>query len=319
MAGTAMTATFLAVIGGASLLAVTARLLRPSDRLPSLEGWALADRSLGPVWTWLLLGGTIFTAYTFTAVPGLAYGNGGAAFFAVPYTVIVCPIAFVLLSRLGEVAHAARLHHRRRLRARPLRFAAAGPGGRADRDPGDDAVSGAATARDTGRADRRGRVSAGRDRRPGDGGAVRGARGGHLPARAAGAHRDLGAQGGRRVRLAHRRDLAGPRTARRPGPGVRRGRRAAGRPGTAAHSRAAARLRHPRPRFRARPADVPARPDRGFRRRRPAHPAQGRRGPLKPGRGCSRSSGSSASRRSRPGYGHRRAAPRRPYRCWWTG
>ncbi|MCX5047219.1 MULTISPECIES: sodium:solute symporter family protein [unclassified Streptomyces] len=104
MADGAMTATFLAVIGGASLLAVTARRLHPSDRLPSLEGWALADRSLGPVWTWFLLGGTIFTAYTFTAVPGLAYGNGAPAFFAVPYTVIVCPIAFVLLSRLWEVA-----------------------------------------------------------------------------------------------------------------------------------------------------------------------------------------------------------------------
>jgi SSS family solute:Na+ symporter len=104
MADGAMTATFLAVIGGASLLAVTARRLHPSDRLPSLEGWALADRSLGPVWTWFLLGGTMFTAYTFTAVPGLAYGNGAPAFFAVPYTVIVCPIAFVLLSRLWEVA-----------------------------------------------------------------------------------------------------------------------------------------------------------------------------------------------------------------------
>ncbi|MFI5557260.1 sodium:solute symporter [Streptomyces sp. NPDC051738] len=104
MADGAMTATFLAVIGGASLLAVTARRLSPSDRLPSLEGWALADRSLGPVWTWLLLGGTIFTAYTFAAIPGLAYGNGAPAFFAVPYTVIVCPIAFVLLSRLWSVA-----------------------------------------------------------------------------------------------------------------------------------------------------------------------------------------------------------------------
>ncbi|MFG2517010.1 sodium:solute symporter [Streptomyces sp. NPDC048584] len=104
MAGGGMTATFLAVIGGASLLAVTARRLRPSDRLPSLEGWALADRSLGPGWTWLLLGGTVYTAYTFTAVPGLAYGNGAPAFFAVPYTVIVCPLAFVLLSRLWSVA-----------------------------------------------------------------------------------------------------------------------------------------------------------------------------------------------------------------------
>ncbi|MER5184256.1 sodium:solute symporter [Streptomyces sp. NPDC002896] len=104
MADGAMTATFLAVIGGASLLAVTARRLHPSGRLPSLEGWALADRGLGPVWTWLLLGGTIFTAYTFTAVPGLAYGNGAPAFFAVPYTVIVCPLAFLLLPRLWDVA-----------------------------------------------------------------------------------------------------------------------------------------------------------------------------------------------------------------------
>ncbi|OEV30729.1 hypothetical protein AN219_09145, partial [Streptomyces nanshensis] len=83
---------------------VTARRLRPNDRLPSLEGWALADRSLGPLWTWMLLGGTIFTAYTFTAVPGLAYGNGAPAFFAVPYTVLVCPLVFVLLARLWTVA-----------------------------------------------------------------------------------------------------------------------------------------------------------------------------------------------------------------------
>ncbi|MEV1068231.1 hypothetical protein [Streptomyces sp. NPDC050263] len=100
MADGAMTTTFLAVIGGASLLAATARRLRPSDRLPSLEGWALADRSLGPVWTWLLLGGTIFTAYTFTAVPGLAYGSGASAFFAVPYTVIVCPLAGLVFAAI---------------------------------------------------------------------------------------------------------------------------------------------------------------------------------------------------------------------------
>ncbi len=37
-------------------------------------------------------------------MPGLAYGNGASAFFAVPYTVIVCPLAFVLLSRLWDVA-----------------------------------------------------------------------------------------------------------------------------------------------------------------------------------------------------------------------
>ncbi|MFJ8586679.1 sodium:solute symporter [Streptomyces sp. NPDC093595] len=99
-----MAATLMAVIGGSSLLAVTARRLNPSGDLPSLGGWALADRSLGTGWTWLLLGGSIFTSYTFTAVPGLVYGNGAPAFFALPYTIIVCPLAFVLLPRMWAVA-----------------------------------------------------------------------------------------------------------------------------------------------------------------------------------------------------------------------
>ncbi|MEV4335392.1 sodium:solute symporter [Streptomyces sp. NPDC049597] len=101
-----MAAAFLAVIGGASVLALTARRLHSNDALPSLEGWALADRSLGTVWTWLLLGGTVFTAYTFAAVPGLVYGTGALAFFALPYTVMVCPLAFVLLPRMWDVARA---------------------------------------------------------------------------------------------------------------------------------------------------------------------------------------------------------------------
>ncbi|AZK92570.1 MULTISPECIES: sodium:solute symporter family protein [Streptomyces] len=104
MSGSVVTTAFLAVIGAASLLAAAARRFRTTDTLPSLDGWALADRRLGPGWTWLLLGGTVFTAYTFTAVPGLAYGNGALAFFAVPYTVIVCPLAFVLLPRLWSAA-----------------------------------------------------------------------------------------------------------------------------------------------------------------------------------------------------------------------
>lgn len=99
-----MVAAFLAVVLGASLLAHTARRLHSNDNLPSLEGWALADRGLGTLWTWLLLGGTIFTAYTFAAVPGLVYGIGAPAFFALPYTVIVCPMAFVLLPRMSRIA-----------------------------------------------------------------------------------------------------------------------------------------------------------------------------------------------------------------------
>ncbi len=100
----ASTAAFALVVGGTSLLAITARRFRVRDELPTLEGWALAGRQFGAVITWFLLGGTIYTAYTFAAVPGLVYGVGALGFFALAYTVIVYPLAFVLLPRLWRVA-----------------------------------------------------------------------------------------------------------------------------------------------------------------------------------------------------------------------
>lgn len=98
------TATFLVVLGSTSLLAVAARWFRPAPELPTLEDWALAHRQFGTPTTWFLLGGTIYTAYTFAAVPGLVYGTGALGFFALQYTVIMCPLAFVLLPRLWSVA-----------------------------------------------------------------------------------------------------------------------------------------------------------------------------------------------------------------------
>jgi SSS family solute:Na+ symporter len=104
MSNSTTVAAFLAVIGGTSLLAVTARRFGHREELPTLESWALAGRQFGPVVTWFLLGSTIYTAYTFAAIPGLVYGVGALAFFAVPYTVIVYPMAFVLLPRLWAQA-----------------------------------------------------------------------------------------------------------------------------------------------------------------------------------------------------------------------
>lgn len=97
-------ATFIAMLGGTSLLALFARWFRQRGELPSLEDWALAGRQFGAVVTWFLLGGSIFTAYTFAAVPGLVYGAGAIGFFPLTYTIILCPILFVLLPRLWSVA-----------------------------------------------------------------------------------------------------------------------------------------------------------------------------------------------------------------------
>jgi len=71
--------------------------------LDHLEEWGLAGRRFGTVITWFLLGGDLFTAYTMIAVPALAYGTGAPAFFAVPYSTITFPLAFVTMPRLWAV------------------------------------------------------------------------------------------------------------------------------------------------------------------------------------------------------------------------
>ncbi len=72
--------------------------------LTILAEWGLAGRRFGTVVSWFLLGGDLYTAYTFIAVPALAYGAGAIGFFAVPYTILIYPFAFVVLPRLWSVA-----------------------------------------------------------------------------------------------------------------------------------------------------------------------------------------------------------------------
>ncbi len=69
-----------------------------------LHEWGLGGRRFGSWVTWFLIGGDLYTAYTFVAVPALVFGAGALGFFAVPYTVIVYPLVFAMLPRLWVVA-----------------------------------------------------------------------------------------------------------------------------------------------------------------------------------------------------------------------
>ena len=71
--------------------------------LDLLHEWGLGGRRFGTIITWFLIGGDLYTAYTFIAVPALAFGAGAIAFFAIPYTVIVYPILFLVFPRLWHV------------------------------------------------------------------------------------------------------------------------------------------------------------------------------------------------------------------------
>jgi len=72
--------------------------------LDLLHEWGLAGSRFGTLVTWFLLGGDLYTAYTFIAVPALMFGAGGLGFFAVPYTIMVYPFVFVVFPRLWSVA-----------------------------------------------------------------------------------------------------------------------------------------------------------------------------------------------------------------------
>src|SRR5437870_12081010 len=75
-----------------------------SGDLNLLDEWGLAGRRFGTVITWFLLGGDLYTAYTFIAVPALVFGKGAIGLFALPYTVIVYPIVFVFMPKLWQLA-----------------------------------------------------------------------------------------------------------------------------------------------------------------------------------------------------------------------
>src|SRR3954466_6477844 len=78
---------------------------RSAQNLMYLDEWGLGGRSFGTWITWFLLGGDLYTAYTFVAVPALMFGAGAAGFFAVPYTIVIYPLVFLVVIRLWSVSH----------------------------------------------------------------------------------------------------------------------------------------------------------------------------------------------------------------------
>lgn len=77
-----------------------------SDKGAHIDEWGLGGRNFGTWITWFLVGGDFYTAYTVIAVPALVYAVGAYGFFALPYTILVYPIVFLIMPKLWKVAHA---------------------------------------------------------------------------------------------------------------------------------------------------------------------------------------------------------------------
>src|SRR5262245_66526083 len=105
MSGNAVALTIVIIMFAVVTLVgfAAARWRQAEDRL-HLNEWGLGGRGFGIFITWFLLGGDIYTAYTFIAVPALVYGLWALGFFAVPYTIVVFAIVSVLAPRLRSVS-----------------------------------------------------------------------------------------------------------------------------------------------------------------------------------------------------------------------
>ena len=89
------------VVTGVGFAAV--RWRRAEDML-HLNEWGLGGRGFGTFISWFMLGGDVYTAYTYIAVPAVIFGSGSIGFFAVSYTIMVYPIIIIFLPRLWSVS-----------------------------------------------------------------------------------------------------------------------------------------------------------------------------------------------------------------------
>ncbi|EMD22484.1 monocarboxylate uptake permease MctP [Amycolatopsis azurea] len=87
-----------------TVLGFVASRWKAGNNLDHLDEWGLGGRKFGSWITWFLLGGDLYTAYTFVAVPALMFSAGAMGLFALPYTIIVYPIVLMPALRMWSVS-----------------------------------------------------------------------------------------------------------------------------------------------------------------------------------------------------------------------
>ena len=95
----------LAMVAVAIMGLVANRWRRPAAPI-RLDDWSLGARQYGSWASWFVVGSVVFTGYGFVAGPALAFTEGAAAFYVLPYLIIAFPLAMLPLVRLWSVSRA---------------------------------------------------------------------------------------------------------------------------------------------------------------------------------------------------------------------
>ncbi|AOS66107.1 monocarboxylate uptake permease MctP [Actinoalloteichus hymeniacidonis] len=95
---------FTALFLGVTVMGFLAARWKSGATMDHLDEWGLGGRKFGSWITWFLIGGDLYTAYTFVAVPALLFSAGALGFYALPYTIIAFPLALLPLVRMWSVS-----------------------------------------------------------------------------------------------------------------------------------------------------------------------------------------------------------------------
>ncbi|MFB9832120.1 monocarboxylate uptake permease MctP [Actinoallomurus acaciae] len=96
---------FLIFFAAVTVMGFLAARWRRGQTIMHLDEWGLGGRRFGTFTTWFLLGGDLYTAYTFIAVPAAVFASGAMGFWSLPYAAIAYPIVFLIGPRLWSVSH----------------------------------------------------------------------------------------------------------------------------------------------------------------------------------------------------------------------
>ncbi|MEU1301270.1 monocarboxylate uptake permease MctP [Streptomyces shenzhenensis] len=96
---------FLALLLLVTVMGFVASRWRRTGDADHLDEWALGGRTFGPLITWVLLGGDLYSAYTLIAIPAALFSMGAFGFYAIPNAVVLYSLGFLFLPKLVSLAH----------------------------------------------------------------------------------------------------------------------------------------------------------------------------------------------------------------------
>src|ERR1700751_42517 len=94
----------LIIIAASTVFALVLGIFARSHHKMSLEEWTVGGRHFGALLVFLLLGGEIYSTFTFLGASGFAYGVGGPAFYIIGYSTLSYVFSYFMLPKIWRYA-----------------------------------------------------------------------------------------------------------------------------------------------------------------------------------------------------------------------